>query len=178
MMTLLIIQILFITFFIALFLLVLINFIGLFYTAEKKTSVTHSYFNAADDLYKTISDIQNYPQWKKEIINIDINGDSWKEYFTNSEALRYKIIHTEPGKQLIIKLESQNFPVILNRTYTIWYQDYMAFLKIEDQVKISKPYLRVFSSIFYDHTSYLRNIMQSMEFYLENKPRKSTSSFL
>lgn len=158
-------------FFSLLFIIILLsNLVGWFIPRYSQVSITNSYFHTPETLWNTLFDFKKYPSWRHEILKVEENeldNKSWSEYLDREEPISFEIIDSNKNKILIIKTTNQNLPIALTRKFIIWRQDYMSFLKVEDQLMIKRSHLRFFSKIFFNHPTEIRKIMNDLDQHLE-----------
>ena len=144
---------------------------GFLFKRKINTVVINSFLHSQDQLWTTIKEIKNYPSWRSDITKLDMehNLENWREYFNDKDYLNYTLTEKIDKKLLTLSLTHSNLPVSFTRKYTIWTQDYMSFLKVEDQLIIRKSYLRFFSSLAYDNQQVIKSLMVELDQFLDKK---------
>lgn len=170
MIILLLLKIILVSLLVVSFLLFFTNLVGFFIPRFSHVSITNSYFHPPETLWDTLFDFKKYPAWRHEILKVEegeLNNNSWSEFLDREEPVSYEIIDSNKNKILIIRTTNQNLPIDLIRKFIIWRQDYMSFLKVEDQLIIKRPHLRCLSRILFDHPTEIRKIMHDLDEHLD-----------
>lgn len=148
-----------------------IPIIGLFLPKRIALAQSHSFFVPTDQLSQLLLQPDTYPRWRPEVKSVTILNAShheWEECYGNEHCIQYRA-QIEDQAHVIHQYSIKNrSPFKVNRTFKIWEQDHMSFLKVEDELFISTPYLRSLAYIFYNHKLFLQQEMKSFSSYAEN----------
>lgn len=119
----------------------------------------HSFFVPEITLRNLLLTQEKYPEWRPGVQAVTILQpayNEWEECYGNNHCITYRA-QVKPDQQQIYQYAIKNSsPFTVNRTYTIWEQDHMAFIKIEDELLIASPYLRALAFLFYNHQRFLQ----------------------
>lgn len=176
-MILLLIQIFLLLFFILGLVIIALNLYGFFVPNKNLSSLTHSYFHSCEKIWSTLNDVLGYPDWKKGVRNVhiqDTDGNlSWTEDTRHHFKVHYALTEAREPARLTVATTDSQMPLKCIRSYTIWRQDYMSFLKIEDELIIKKWHLRPLSKIFFNHRQSLREQLKSLDQHLDKRYGKT-----
>ena len=149
---------------------VVLQFLGVFMPSSSKSRLTNSLFHTSEIVGNALMNLSELAQWRGTDYTIETGpGDTWTEKFDRDAGITYQLQSNSGGQLIAVNTVSSNLPFRLNRTYRIWHQDHMAFINVEDELIITKAYLRPLAALFYRHKSAQLSDLKLLETYLNKK---------
>mgnify|MGYP006200645349 CR=1 FL=1 len=143
-----------------------LNLAGLFLQPNYQLHATNSSVKPLGKVLEVITNPKSYPGWRGDIVKTELDPNSWKEYFNSDDSVTFTV-QEKSDKRFSVKLDDPKFPVVLERTYELWEQDYLSFLTIRDSIHYKKPYLRTLAYLFFDHSQLLQKTLKGLDSYLK-----------
>lgn len=136
-----------------------IPILGWFLPKRITVHQSHSFFIPTHHVSQLLLQPETYPHWRpgiRKVHIIDPQLREWEECYGDQDCITYRA-QVEDQAHVIHQFSIKNkSPFKVNRTYKIWEQDHMSFLKVEDELHITSPYLRSLAFFFYNHKQFLQ----------------------
>lgn len=149
---------------------ILLQLFGVLMPSISKSRLTNSLFHTSEMVGNALLNLTELTQWRGSAYSIETDSaDTWTEKYDSNAGITYRIQTNDQRQLIAVNTVSSNLPFRLNRTYRIWHQDHMAFINVEDELIITKAYLRPLAALFYRHKASQLEDFRMLETYLNRK---------
>ena len=131
--------------------------IGYLLPVKHRASIAIAVDATPDQVWERLTDIRNYPQWRKDVKSVELISDSeWIEVDTHEHRLPFKIVSRERGLKLVTSINGQHLPFGGTWEYRIGEGRDGTTVTIREDGEVYNPLYRFVSKFIMGHTATLK----------------------
>lgn len=147
-----------------LFVVLLVLLIGYLLPVRHKVSIAVRVDAAPDQVWQRLTDIRNYPTWRKDVKSVELVSDSeWVEVDDHGHRLPFKIVSSEPDGHLVTRINGHDLPFGGTWEYQIGLGPGGTIVTITEAGEVYNPVFRFVSKFIMGHTATLKRYSTYLE---------------
>lgn len=129
-------------------------------------TVSRTYDAPADRIWRTITGVRDYPEWRRNVERVDIHtkfGERmrWREFYTDNEPITFQVVQHNDERLFRVRIADTDLPFGGTWTYRISVIDDNRVVSITEEGEIYNPLFR-----FVSH--YITGYKATMNRYLDD----------
>jgi hypothetical protein len=139
------------------FLLLVVLVIGYLLPVKHMASIRVSVNAAPDAVWKRITDIKEYPSWRKDLVSVQAISDTeWIEVDKDKQRLPMKIMALEPKRRMVSQINDRNLPFGGTWEFILEPRGNTTEVSITENGEVYNPIFRFVSKFIMGHTATLK----------------------
>jgi uncharacterized protein YndB with AHSA1/START domain len=144
----------------------LVTLVGYALPVAHVASRTASFAQPADRVYLTLTEVQNYPQWRTDVKSVeDLStgpGRRWREHGSNGE-ITFEVVETQPPARLVTRIADPDLPFGGTWTYELTSDGNGTRLTIIEHGEVYNPVFRFMSRFVFGHTATIDQFLADLK---------------
>lgn len=126
---------------------------------------------SASSVWKAISDVESYPQWRKELVSVERTEvepgqAAWLEEDRRGHSIAYITVDPVQGKRLVRKIVGKDLPFGGTWTFEIEELGKESELTITEDAEVYNPIFRFVSRFLMGHHRSLDRYLEDLKIHL------------
>jgi uncharacterized protein YndB with AHSA1/START domain len=129
-------------------------------------SMSARYSAAPDALWKSITNIRAFPEWRSDIARVELLPDEdgklgWREHGKN-DAITYRVVSSEAPRRLVTRIADKGLPYGGTWTYELAPDGSGTRLTLIERGEIYNPIFRFVARFFLGYTSTIDGMLRAL----------------
>ena len=129
-------------------------------------SMSARYGAAPAAVWATLTDVQAFPQWRKEVTRIEMLPDEngqrgWREH-ANHDVITYRVVESDAPRRLVARIADKNLPYGGTWTYELAPADSGTRLTITERGEIYNPIFRFVARFIIGYTGTMTGVLRAV----------------
>jgi len=138
--------------------------IGYLLPVKHRASIAVSVHATPGQVWERLTDIRNYPKWRKDVKSVEIVSDSeWTEVDAHGHRLPFKIVSQDRDVRLVTRINGQKLPFGGTWDYRIGAGGDGTTIMITEDGEVYNPLFRFVSKFIMGHTATLKKYSTYLE---------------
>jgi len=147
-------------------LVLVIVVVGYMLPKAHTASMTARYAAPPDAIWKSLTDVRAFPQWRKDLTRIELLPDEngqfgWREH-GKQDAIAYRIETREPNRRLVTRIADKKLPYGGTWTYELAPDGSGTRLTITEHGEVYNPIFRFVSRFFLGYTGSMTEVLRAL----------------
>ena len=145
---------------------VLIVAVGYALPRSHVASVTARYAATPDALWASLTDVQAFPQGRKDLARVEILPDEngqrgWREH-GKDDPITYRVVEADAPRRLVTRIADQNLPFGGTWTYALVPDGSGTHLTITERGEIYNPIFRFVARFILGYTGTMTDVLRAL----------------
>ncbi len=137
--------------------ILLVLLIGYFLPVKHIASVVLTVHASPNQVWERLTDIRNYPNWRKDVKAVEQLSDSeWTEIDARDHRLPFKIVSRDPDLRLVTSIDGQQLPFGGTWEYRLAEVGDGTTVTITEDGEVYNPFFRFVSKFIMGHSATLK----------------------
>jgi hypothetical protein len=132
-------------------LILLVYLSGYLLPVKHTASYSFNVNGSPDQVWQRITDIANYPAWRKDVKSVVITGESQWTEDNGNDKIPFKMTVNEPSNKLITEINSKNLPYGGHWVYELAPSENGTTVTLTENGEVYNPLFRVVSRFIMGH---------------------------
>lgn len=138
--------------------------IGYFLPVKHRVSIATTVHASPNQVWERLTDIRNYPQWRKDLKSVAAISDSqWVEIDQHDHRLPFSMIVNERFRTLTTRIDGHDLPFGGAWVYTLEDRGATTTVTITENGEVYNPLFRFVSKFIMGHTATLKRYSTYLE---------------
>jgi len=144
--------------------ILIVLLIGYLLPVKHRASIALTVHASPDQVWERLTDIRNYPNWRKDVKSVEIVSDSeWTEVDAHGHRLPFKIVSRDPDLRLVTQINGQKLPFGGTWEYRIGKGGDGTTVTITEDGEVYNAFFRFVSKFIMGHTATLKRYSTYLE---------------
>ncbi len=136
--------------------------VGALLPKEHKATRRVTLRQSPEAVYRAITDVQSYPQWRPGVRSVEPAASGWREFDSRGQGITFQIVEASPPRRFVSRIADSNLPFGGTWTYEIESAPEGSALTITENGEVYNPLFRFVSRFIMGHTATIDSYIKAL----------------